>query len=307
MYSCENTDRGNMGHMERWLKDFTRKIVNNSYLVSTKYPVYPNGNKVINSPRFDNAKIKFKGKNNILYFEGENTILSNCKISFNGDNSVVYISAHSSKSRKLHTNIFIQSDSAIYIGRDTNFHQSNAHRIDFSVSETKNIIIGNDCLFSMDVWLRTSDGHAIYDGNSKKRINHGKSILIGDHVWIGQNVSILKGATVGSGSIIGAGSIVSGKRYASNSLLAGTPAKVLKKNVFFNKPDVNSISSNQLKAIEQCNTDEWIFNHDSSALDIGTIDKKLSRAKTSGDKLLYIQKTLVQNSQKNRFSIEVES
>ncbi|WP_175631875.1 2,3,4,5-tetrahydropyridine-2,6-dicarboxylate N-acetyltransferase [Virgibacillus siamensis] len=52
-------------------------------------------------------------------------------------------------------------------------------------------------------------------------------VVIEDEVVIGANAVILEGVTVGKGSIVAAGSIVT-KDVAPNTLVAGTPAKVLK-------------------------------------------------------------------------------
>lgn len=52
-------------------------------------------------------------------------------------------------------------------------------------------------------------------------------VVIEDDVVIGANVVVLEGVTVGKGSIVAAGAVVT-KDVAPNTLVAGTPAKVLK-------------------------------------------------------------------------------
>ncbi|GAA0613601.1 2,3,4,5-tetrahydropyridine-2,6-dicarboxylate N-acetyltransferase [Virgibacillus siamensis] len=52
-------------------------------------------------------------------------------------------------------------------------------------------------------------------------------VVIEDEVVIGANAVILEGVTVGKGAIVAAGSIVT-KDVAPNTLVAGTPAKLLK-------------------------------------------------------------------------------
>lgn len=54
-----------------------------------------------------------------------------------------------------------------------------------------------------------------------------KPVVIEDDVVIGANVVVLEGVTVGKGSIVAAGAVVT-KDVAPNTLVAGTPAKVLK-------------------------------------------------------------------------------
>ena len=56
-------------------------------------------------------------------------------------------------------------------------------------------------------------------------------IFIERDVFIGMTCIILKGAFIGSGSIVSAGSVVRGS-FPSNTLIAGNPARVVKKLVF---------------------------------------------------------------------------
>lgn len=55
-----------------------------------------------------------------------------------------------------------------------------------------------------------------------------ESITIGDSVWLGANVTILKGAKIGNGCIVAANSVVTRGLYPDNTVLAGTPARVIK-------------------------------------------------------------------------------
>jgi carbonic anhydrase/acetyltransferase-like protein (isoleucine patch superfamily) len=172
-----------------------------------------------------------------------------------------------------------------------------------TASEARNVIIGNDCLFSLNAWFRTSDGHAAYDGQTKKRINGAASILIGDHVWLGQDVTVLKGSRIGSGSIIGAGSIVTGKTLSSNTSCAGAPARELKNNIFFTKPNINGYDQQKLETIATEDTDEWMYKRDENTLSFDEIDKDLSELQTSAEKLAYFRKNLAGKASKNRFYI----
>jgi acetyltransferase-like isoleucine patch superfamily enzyme len=57
----------------------------------------------------------------------------------------------------------------------------------------------------------------------------GAEIVVGDDVWVGANATILKGAHIGDGCIVGAGAVVSKGEYPAGSIIAGNPAKILKR------------------------------------------------------------------------------
>ena len=55
-----------------------------------------------------------------------------------------------------------------------------------------------------------------------------KEVIIGENVWIGSNSVILAGVSIGDNSIIAAGSVVT-KDVVKNNIVAGNPAKLIKK------------------------------------------------------------------------------
>ena len=98
------------------------------------------------------------------------------------------------------------------------------------VAQAGDVVIGEDCMFSFGIEIRTTDTHAIYDIDSGERINPDKPISIGDHVWLGKQAIVLKGATIGAGSVVGARGVVSGT-IAPLSVCVGVPARVVRGNV----------------------------------------------------------------------------
>lgn len=100
--------------------------------------------------------------------------------------------------------------------------------------------IGKDCMLSDEILFRPSDGHVILDKTTGKLLNKPQGITIGDHVWIGQRAVFLKGASVADNSIVGASSVVTRHFEEKNIIIAGNPAKKIRKI-----SNGNAISNNQ--------------------------------------------------------------
>lgn len=99
------------------------------------------------------------------------------------------------------------------------------------LEDKSRLTIGDDCMFSWDVDIYLSDFHSIYLSHSKEIINKGKELIIGNHVWIGMNATVLKNSLIPDHSIVGAHSVVAGKFEETNCVLAGNPAKVVKRAI----------------------------------------------------------------------------
>ncbi len=102
---------------------------------------------------------------------------------------------------------------------------------EIQITTAGKIEIGECCMFSCGINLLQADQHLIFDLETKERINKDKNICIGNHVWIGRGVNLLGGATIPDNCIVGTGSITSHKFTEANCIIAGNPAKVIRKNV----------------------------------------------------------------------------
>lgn len=101
------------------------------------------------------------------------------------------------------------------------------------ISCSKEITFGSYCLLGWNVNIRDSDGHnLIKDGN---RCEKEKAVSIGNHVWIAANVDILKGVTIPSNCVIGYRSCVTNNFKEKDCLIAGYPARVIRKNISWEK------------------------------------------------------------------------
>lgn len=225
------------------------------------------------------SSISFIGKGNVLYIE-PGVRLEGCNIEFKGDNSLVYLSANKNSYR---VNILVHDSNIVFFGRDVYFN----NRMLLIASESKNIFIGDGCLFSIGVVLRNADAHLIYDIDNKTRLNYTKSIYVGDHVWVGQNSLILKGTMIGSGSILGGGSVISNKTVSSNTIWAGNPAKQTRDNIFWSEECVHAW--NQEKTDEMLTRENpFPLKYDESSIPIITFEQGISGILLSNERLNYI-------------------
>jgi acetyltransferase-like isoleucine patch superfamily enzyme len=89
--------------------------------------------------------------------------------------------------------------------------------------------IGEHCAISWNCQFLDTDFHEIkYEGQRK---SERKKITIGNKVWIGSNVSIYKGVSIPNGCVIASNSVVKNEFDEENVLIAGNPAKIIKRNI----------------------------------------------------------------------------
>lgn len=167
--------------------------------------------------------IRFYGDNNTVIVE-DFSVLKNVSMSISGSNNTVHIGPWCHLNRAE----FCTEDgnNTISIGEHTKI-MGQTH---LAAIEGTKITIGQDCLFSSGVHIRTGDSHSMLDLQGK-RINPSEDITIGDHVWMGTQTTCLKGAELPHHSVVGACALVTKKFYEPNCALAGVPAKVVKREV----------------------------------------------------------------------------
>lgn len=88
--------------------------------------------------------------------------------------------------------------------------------------------IGDNCAISWNCQFLDEDFHEIkYQGKKETP----EEIIIGNKVWIGSNVCVYKGTFIPNGCVIASNSVVKGGFEEENVLIAGNPAKVIKRNI----------------------------------------------------------------------------
>lgn len=123
----------------------------------------------------------------------------------------VWLNCYKNKKNKINLTI----DDNVSIGR---FSQINAW---------EDVVIKKNVLISENVYI-SDVSHNYFKKNIKTKFTKPKKILINDNVWLGRNVMILPGVIIGSNSVVSANSLVN-KSIPSNCIVAGNPAKIVKK------------------------------------------------------------------------------
>ncbi|MBP2414050.1 acetyltransferase-like isoleucine patch superfamily enzyme [Arthrobacter stackebrandtii] len=191
------------------------------------------GNKIVYDGIMDQQiQVRFSGSNNTLTLHPQSSLHA-LTAHFDCDNGQVSIGSTRGVT-PLKAYIRVGQDSTVTIGDNV----SNSTTVTISAVEGTHITIGNDCMLSSQVEIRTDDAHPIFDVRTGKRSNPSRSIRIGNHVWLAKRSAVLGGASIADGSVLGFGSILTGK-IPNNSIAVGTPAKVVRRDVVWERPHLS--------------------------------------------------------------------
>lgn len=118
----------------------------------------------------------------------------------------------------------------IFIGRNSYVNGG-----ELVASDNAKIIIGDNCLISYDVFLRT-DTHNYIDKNTliREQGSNENDIIIGNDVWIGFGAKIMAGVTIADGCVIAAGAVLT-HNTEPYCVYAGVPAKKIKERISLDK------------------------------------------------------------------------
>lgn len=89
--------------------------------------------------------------------------------------------------------------------------------------------IGNDVLIGAGTKIITSNHN--FEDPEKSISEQGlsfKQVLIEEDVWFGFDVKVLGGSIIRKGTIIGTNSIINNKEFPSMTIIAGSPAQIIK-------------------------------------------------------------------------------
>lgn len=121
-------------------------------------------------------------------------------------------------------------EKTLFIGKDARFGDY------VHINAEEKVVIGNNVLTASKVFISDTN-HGCYRGdcqsspvtNPSLREDYTVPVFIGDNVWIGENVVILPGSKIGNGCIIGANTLINGSLFPDNTMIVGTPGKIIKR------------------------------------------------------------------------------
>ena len=224
---------------EKTISDITGKLSRVEYGYGNRIVILDSDGRTRCAQDVPGLKIIFKGTNSLVELQEPFYFVDSCVTL--GNNAIVKIDKSIYPIRNL--TVTNMDMARLHIGE--NF-ACNGCLIENHDEPGLMVDIGNDCLFSYGIKIRVSDGHTIYDNNSMLVINKPKNgVKIGNHVWIGADAFILKDSVIPDNTVVGARSLISNKVFAEkNTVLAGTPARVVRRDVNWDRKSTSEFEQN---------------------------------------------------------------
>ena len=219
-----------MGKVFRLVGDWCRRLKE-----GRKLRRYSRSNEIgVDSSDLSRIKIRIWGKNNVVRIGKLRKGTGQLEIRIHGDGNKVILEDGLAISEYLKISLGAPAANMgpvqgvkVQIGTHCSFE-----RVSMQTYNSHAVIeVGEHCMFSFGIQIYHTDGHPILDASTRQVINRVKTLSIGNHTWIGANTTIMKNAIIGSDCIVGWGSVVSGKFPASNCILAGNPARVVRQGI----------------------------------------------------------------------------
>lgn len=203
----------------------------NRHLGGNRTRVFGAGNQIhIGRSLLTQTRIRIEGRHNLVTI-GDGCRLRDLKIIVVGENLRVSIAEHCQLRGKIKVE---DTGSQISVGAGTTMENGY-----LGAYEGTSITVGNDCMFSDQVGIRTGDMHSILDSATQDRLNPSDSITIQSRVWLCRGVTVLKGCTIGPDTVVGGYSIVTDSLPAG-VLAVGSPAKVIRQGITWKRERVAS-------------------------------------------------------------------
>lgn len=186
---------------------------------------------IADETKFTDSQIEIDGNNNKINIANnlifESTLLSMC-----GYKNLFVIKPTKHKIRD--AKLYISDSGRLYIDKNSQLKNRGLYIVVSNSYKKRNkLVIGKNVFIAKDAIIRTSDGHTLVDPVTGLATNEPQDIIIGNNVWIASRCIILKGSYIPDNSMVAAGSLVNKKFKDTNIMLAGTPAKIIRKNIIW--------------------------------------------------------------------------
>lgn len=101
------------------------------------------------------------------------------------------------------------------------------------------IVVDGDQLWAANVYIATDDMHRLEDRGTGERLNpYGGSIRIHRHVWLCRDAVVTGHVEIGEGACVGLRSVVRGQKVPAFSVVAGSPARIVRENATWDYEDL---------------------------------------------------------------------
>lgn len=220
------------------------------------------------------VRIQFKGSNNRVKI-ARRVAIPDLRIDFDGDGGSVVIGSSDGVSLRAH--VRVGAGASVRFGR----RNSATTPVAISAVEGASVRFGDDVMMATDVQVRCDDGHPIFDVRSGRRVNVARDIRVGNHVWLGLRSTVLGGARIGDGSVVGLGSVVTG-RVPNNVVVVGAPARVVRRDVAWERPHLSLDPRDKSEWPEELRTPYWALTEEAPAKPslARRVARRLNRART---------------------------
>lgn len=150
---------------------------------------------------------------------------------------ITFVPAQINLSGKLnvHGNVILNKGASLVVWRNAEMNLGNDVMICSGclVKAVNNVTIGNHVMISSGCFIMDSSIHCLYDTTTNKPPPPTGSIIIGDNVWLNMYTDIIKSGGAPTGCITTRYAFISTPFDSSdaNCILAGQPAKIIKRNI----------------------------------------------------------------------------
>lgn len=170
-----------------------------------------------------------------IYIEGDNNIIKiahknfrNTKIEIRNNDATLMFKETKRNIKNLQISVMHGKSQYLEFGKNVSVEGAKIFMNDANSA----FIVGDESMLSAEIVVWATDGHSIIDKKSQKLLNQvSQPVRIGDYCWIGYGVYLLKGANLPNHTIVGANSVVVNGFNEEYTIVAGNPAKIVRKGV----------------------------------------------------------------------------